>query len=745
MPSTRRLDLKRECTRLILYNVQSFTTPQIWRELSECLGHMIEAVVKIKRVSGLNRHPHADLWVRKDRASQLLSLIRERTKIPASHSDVKEEEMLVEMPAESTLPPRDDARSSRVQGWRLALWQPWRERRLKPAKPQLERLSRRPPTSIVTYNSNGFWSKQVEIDELLIEENVAVLALQETLVSARHYPVHMHGYRAYVSNAKEDFRGIALLVDNRYASYEVPHGVHWLLHVKVFNYAGLDGPIHIINVYLKSGGNHRSTRREQLTVVKGIVAKIIERDADSRVVVLGDMNEPEKALVHHLNIVGNKRNYLFPAHFVGNRHTHFPLRGEPSAIDNILLTETSQRLFRGARVLRCYNSSDHRLVVMTPYVDIIAAAAREKRPTRASFDTKMLYLKGDLIANDNAWSKLMQQAYGEMSTDGDPEAIATDELRAEVSTKANEPGSNQEFPKKLKLLQQTVHRYSKRYHAALDCNRTPNESTFIRLARAQTRFKKEKKAWQCRMRQKFYAGVAGDFIANDHKRVWSKLRSQTKPNSVVETVNPVKDSEGVLQYHADKILQAMKDHYEELLTYDPDGWTSNCEYWDGLDLGEQGVEMTDLNDGLDWPEVLFTIRGMNRNTAPGKDEVHINVLKIMVREECMAALSKENPKFVRPDTVYVDLPEKEVKRLLMFPLTNLGKSFHALLTRTWQSGCIPEQWQCHDSNNRWFDLNPKAFLVSPLSQAHGLQPRKYARRANNHRRSPYTSSLEDNS
>ncbi|KAF8256401.1 hypothetical protein EI94DRAFT_1711612 [Lactarius quietus] len=296
----------------------------------------------------------------------------------------------------------------------------------------------------------------------------------------------------------------------------------------------------------------------------------------SKVVVLGDMNEPEKALVHHLNIVGSKQNYLFPAHFVGNCHTHFPLQGEPSTIDNILLTEMLQRLFRGARVLQCYNLSDHRLVVMTSYMDIIATAAREKRPTRASFDTKMLYLKGDLI-----------QAYGEMSMDRDPGPIATHELRAEVSTKADKfiatfdevchkhnvkkvhrPGSNQEFHKKLKLLQQTVHWYSKQYHATLDCNWTPDESTII--------------------------------------QVWSKLRSQTKPNSVVETMNPVKDSEGVLQYHADKILQAMKDHYEELLTYDPDGRTSNCEYWDGLDLGEQGVEMTNLNDDLNWPEVLFT-------------------------------------------------------------------------------------------------------------------------------------------
>ena len=29
----------------------------------------------------------------------------------------------------------------------------------------------------------------------------------------------------------------------------------------------------------------------------------------------------------------------------------------------------------------------------------------------------------------------------------------------------------------------------------------------------------------------------------------------------------------------------------------------------------------------------------------------------------------------------------------MYPLTHMGKLFHALLNRTWQAGCIPEQWQ----------------------------------------------------
>ena len=452
-----------------------------------------------------------------------------------SHNTSEDEEMSSVLSIESTLLPDDDGRSARVQGWRLALWQPWRERRMKPSKPQHQGPSRRPPTLVATYNINGYWSKEVEIGELLGEEQLAVLAIQETLVSVRHYPIQMNGYRAYASNVKENFCRIAMLVTNMLASYEVPHELHWLIHVKIFNYAGLSGPTHFINVYLKSGGNHCRTRKEQLQVVKRIVAKILERDRDSRVVVMGDLNEPKKQLLHHLNIVGSSKNYLFPAHFVGSRRTHFPLRGEPLGIDHILLTETSQKLFQGARVLRDYNSSDHHPVVVSPYADLVSAVQKE-RPTRAAFDSKMICLKGDLLVNDNVWTRLMHKAYGE-----EPEPLE-DEPNAEVSAfatkfidtfdkmchkhkvkKVHMPGSKPEFPKKLKLLQQTVLKYSKSYHKAIDCNQTPDKSTCIWLARAQTHFKKAKKSWQVRVRQQFYACVADDFVANNNKNVWSRL------------------------------------------------------------------------------------------------------------------------------------------------------------------------------------------------------------------------------
>ena len=138
MPSSGRLDLRRDCTCLILYNVQSHTTAQIWCKLSACLGPMAQGVVKIKCVSGLNCSPHADVWVCKDLSSSLLACIRDRTTTHmtdwgtlamkacrdeevASHSNVKEEEMPIEWLAESTPHPQDEGRSTHVQGWWLAL------------------------------------------------------------------------------------------------------------------------------------------------------------------------------------------------------------------------------------------------------------------------------------------------------------------------------------------------------------------------------------------------------------------------------------------------------------------------------------------------------------------------------------------------------------------------------------------------------------------------------------------------
>lgn len=132
----------------------------------------------------------------------------------------------------------------------------------------------------------------------------------------------------------------------------------------------------------------------------------------------------------------------------------------------------------------------------------------------------------------------------------------------------------------------------------------------------------------------------------------------------------------------------MKVHYQDLLTYDPKGVSQNEAHWEGIDLGDP-LPSLGVDTDLHWPEVLVAIWRANRNTAPGKDEIHINVLKAMVAEESMAEVCFQSPNFNCPDNVRIDLPSKHLPAL---PHTPLGKAFFTLLLRTWNTGCIPSQW-----------------------------------------------------
>jgi hypothetical protein len=67
---------------------------------------------------------------------------------------------------------------------------------------------------------------------------------------------------------------------------------------------------------------------------------------------------------------------------------------------------------------------------------------------------------------------------------------------------------------------------------------------------------------------------------------------------------------------------------------------------------------------------------MNYNTVTGKDEININILKIMVLEECIVEIKRLNLAFQRPDAVWVDLP---YEKLLNFPYTLMGKAYYCLI------------------------------------------------------------------
>lgn len=701
-PGQYGFDLERDCVRLILYNIQGMTVPEIWTELTASLGDLARSIVKVKRVSGPNRNPHADLWVRKDSGTALVDVVRRQTRTRLwEFSRVTTEVERKQASLFDALHRKgDERRSPKVTNWRITFWSSWRDRRFEPAKDPPPQQPRPNLTRLATWNINGFWSKQIQVEDFLTREKIAVLFLQETLVKNVHYPVRMAGYRCYQRAAEEDFRGIAMLVDSRLASYEVPHGLSWMTHVKVFGYAGVSGPTHLIGVYLKSGGNHRTTRVDAFKEIVKVVTNISKHNPDSRIVVMGDLNINREGVLYYLRKVHSKTLDL--AFTVGSALTRFPQVGQPRALDHFLLNGLSQLAFRKARVFRDYNASDHRPLVMQPREQLIPTV--DDKP-RVTFDNKMLRLKSDLVVNDNSWTRLMARAFGpdypeQVAPEEEEKHIISDNATSFFDTfdqvcrrhsvkKDRQPPSKRRFPRKLRCMLRTLKRYSERVARTTKRGQPAKEIDVTRLAHAQRRFKEARREWEIRLKHEHYARVTGDFVSHDHKSVWDRLKPQVRPGSESTGINPVKDKEGVLQYRAEDILAAMKVHYEDLLTYDPNGVSQNFAYWEGIDLGVPKPAMVELDDDLNWPEILNTIRGMNRNTATGKDGVHINVLKAMVLEESMAQIKVLNPAFSRPDNVRIDLPRDKLPKN---PLTPLGEVFYVLLQRTWRTGCIPDKW-----------------------------------------------------
>ena len=221
------------------------------------------------------------------------------------------------------------------------------------------------------------------------------------------------------------------LVDNKLSSYEVPHRLSWLIHVKVFGYVGWSGPTHILNVYLKSGGNFRRKREDCLEAVKKIINDAKKQNPESHFVVLGDMNEDGLQVYKHLRS-RKEINLLTIAPIVGSVFTRFSVKGRKQSLDHILLDSIHAKEFKCAQVCQGYNVSDHRLVIVRPKKQLSSARAG---PNQVKFDNKMIRLCGDKVVNDNSWLRVMTDAYGKNWTlegeqEGEAQMLVSNQQRA---------------------------------------------------------------------------------------------------------------------------------------------------------------------------------------------------------------------------------------------------------------------------------------------------------------------------
>ena len=149
----------------------------------------------------------------------------------------------------------------------------------------------------------------------------------------------------------------------------------------------------------------------------------------------------------------------------------------------------------------------------------------------------------------------------------------------------------------------------------------------------------------------------------------SKVTSGGKRKS---TIKPIQGKDGMLLTEPKDILNCTYEYYKDLKQDDPEKLSQNPEYWKGKFKGEQkDCLLEGINDPLTWDLVLLTIRHMMVGTAPGHNDIPVEMFKAMLKEECTEALETDPG-----DNIYVALPAPDLPKE---PLTEMGRALWRII------------------------------------------------------------------
>lgn len=662
--------------KFVVFNTGETTKSEFLRIISSCIDDQwANAVGKVQRVVNRKSPPRLVVEIRPDVAEAFKRQIRQTfdetnpslRRLLGNHF-------------------RTNAYRKAMPGkWRVVPFIPFKERK----GVTLEKMHEEKANRLVTWNINGFSSKRLLVQDLLYRRNVGVACLQETLHSTAFYPLRIEGFTTFGLNREEGFRGQAILVRKAFAAYQIPHEDHRILHVKISQWKTKEGgfPLHVFSVYSPSGGNRRRERTELLQKLFKITDEIIKADANQRLIIAGDFNESREELLRKLDSD-------LPMELIemsGTNITRFPKVGRPRDLDHFITMTKDASCFSRAKVLTRYAASDHRPVVVKVRSSLELPKATA---VRTVYDRRVLHNQRKEICTSNRWSCLevegmeVDQMVNTFNQDAD-RVLKHFEAKKSYIPQSGPP----HFPDQLKGLLRNV-KQKARESAAVD---TPAGRDA--LAKAKARYDRVFKKWNARRQRKSYTRVGEDMLTGDYRSAWNRVRHSTALSSdnnkgmPLAVSQPLRDEHMQLQSEPQEVNRIMTEHYKALHQDDPWRFSHFPRYWTERIAHLNMTEEDDIPDGcpvITWPEVLEAVRKMNRDTSPGKDGLHINMCKAMVRVECMEQLKILRPGRTEWDGIQVDLPADQLPEN---PLTQLGKSTFAILRKVWTTREIPSAWE----------------------------------------------------
>lgn len=665
--------------KFVVFNTGAATSAHFYKVIRTTMGDTWNrSLLSVSRVDKRGSRPRLIIEVKPELAEILKRGLREATRDSNPHFRAISRNLLREPELRGGVPGK----------WRLTEFKPFRKRRTR----QEVVLPDEAFSNILTWNVNGFQSKFLEIEDALLKQKVGIAMLQETLQNSSRRPLRIRGYNTFEYDREEGFRGQAILVDNRIPAYHIPHAEKHILHVKVSQWKTSDVTLafHVFSLYLPSGGNKRRERTVLFTRLEEIVRETLRADPHAQFILAGDLNDDVEVVRNRMR--GQAAIRLLE--MKGSTLTRFPKRGNPSSLDHFLASEFADRFFKKPRVLRRYGISDHRPVVLRALANLEPSVAP---PVKAKFDRRMMDQKRQEIAHHNKWTILDEEGT-DIDTicdtfNRDSDLILRD-LGVKYDTESRRPTSS--MPKSLKTPLRRLKRLTKKLTKQQILGEV-DVNLEARVTELRMTFNRKKDAWEQDKEVRDYTRVGEDMLSGDLKSAWTRLNTKTHRESTdgvgmpLRPNQPLRDREGRLCTDPAEVNRIMTEHYRSLHQDIPAPTFRRTRYWEvnipELVTGQK--PQPEVCEDIGWQEVLGTIRAMNRDTSPGSEEVHINMMKALVREESMAQLQAKLPNRYRWDGIQVDLRLEEMPEV---PQTPLGKAVFSLLHKFWNTGIVPTSW-----------------------------------------------------
>lgn len=531
--------------------------------------------------------------------------------------------------------------------WSVLVKRNLKAKRLQLAKKRLHRQSNAMSLLLCSYNINGFRDKREKLESYLEETKIDILGIQETRRKADHWRLHLRDYNCVEvpSTSGAGQRGIALAVRKGLNSFPVGARSPYFLFIRVFG-TNVALPFIVGTVYLPHRhANTRNVPNQEVPHVQARldliseIAKLRVKYPSDLITLMGDFNKSQKEMGRLV-----RRLPGFQIHGMsGDPKSQVNSRGR--AIDHFVSTDNPIGLLRDAHVDQSLDLSDHWPIraslhyrIRTPSEDVYSTP-RWKVPRRgevSNADMNTLNSFAVLAEEDDDEGddplETMQQRISSTVTRFINECNRVGKALSWLSPRMLKTG-NKQHPTSNK------HQRACKARRGLYCEYrrlmkfgSPEEASLA--FEAYKVFRKTSGRLSKVARRERWAkdsAKASSDLRKNPRELWRWLSNTVgwKRKNFSDCLQPVMDSNGLLQTEGGLIRAAWRKHYGNL-TKDHTGHSQNPEYWVTkiLDPAIPYPTLDTLNEDITEEEVEATLKKLKRNKAPGPDRIPIEFFQL---------------------------------------------------------------------------------------------------------------------